>query len=110
MYSYHVVHLISNVLQPALDALSASDHRRQLAANNGLAVEGLTEGFTLACPLQAFLDDQTLTSCRAAAHDPSLVVEVRQDDEDSSTFRPKGVLNRNFHIVKLMEDQFLSAD
>lgn len=50
--------------------------------------------------LETLLDDSALTSGRGAAHDPSLVVEVTQDNEYSSSLRSKSVLNRDLNVVE----------
>ena len=41
--AYHVVHLVGDVLEPALRALHPRDHRRHLAPDDCLAREWLAE-------------------------------------------------------------------
>ena len=48
--THHVVHLVGDVLEPALYALSAGDHSCELGTNDSQGVEGLAERFTLGRP------------------------------------------------------------
>jgi len=50
--------------------------------------------------LEALLSDETLAAGRRADHDPSLVVEVGEHDEDSSTLLAESVLDGHLDIIK----------
>lgn len=50
--------------------------------------------------LETFLDNCALTSSRGATHHPSFVVEVAEDDEDSSALGAQGIFDRDFDVFK----------
>lgn len=51
--------------------------------------------------LETFFNHYTLGTCRAATHNPSLVIEVAKNNEDTSTLRAQSVLHWYFYVVKL---------
>ena len=53
--------------------------------------------------LQTLLDGDTLTPRRAAAHYPTLVVEVAQNNEETSSLRAKSVLYGNLDVLELAQ-------
>jgi hypothetical protein len=114
---------MSDILQPTLHTLGALDHLSQFGTNHSLAVERLAKSFALRGPStskaevsgrcskrnsgiyaqKTFFDDFPLSSCRSATHHPSFVVEVTQNDEDSSTFWTQSILNGYFDVVECDE-------
>jgi hypothetical protein len=50
--------------------------------------------------LHTFFHNRTLASNRRAAHYPSFVIEVTQDNKNSSTLQTKGILNWYFDVIE----------
>jgi len=74
--THHIVHLVCNVLQPTLQGLYASDHGSNLAADDSLRCQGLSERLALTDPFQTFLHDPTLSTDGGRSHHPTFVIEI----------------------------------
>ena len=96
----HVAHLIRNTLQPTLYALRPRDHPRHLRPHDRQTRERLPERLPLVDPLHAALNQQPLCPRTGAAHDPTLVVEVAEHDEDPRAFFAEGVGYGDAHVVE----------
>lgn len=68
--------------------------------NDGLVNETLAKDDALVGPLQALLDDEALRGKGAAGHDPTLVVEVAEDDVDALVLLAEEVLDGHLDVVK----------
>ena len=53
--------------------------------------------------LETLLDHSTLASDRGTAHDPSLVIEITQNYENSPSLGAKCVFHRNLNVVERNE-------
>ena len=98
--SHHIAHLVRDIFKPALHGLRARDHLRQLGAHHGLRAERLAERLALRDPLETFLEDHALRSSGCANHNPALVVEVAQDNEDPATLGTERVFDRDADVVE----------
>ena len=74
--TYHIAHLVSDILEPCLDSLRSRNHSGDLGTNDWLVSQGLSKRLTLVDPFETALNDVSLRTSRATTHDPSLVVEV----------------------------------
>lgn len=69
--TYHVAHLVRDVLQPSLKGLYLGNHLGKLPADDSLREERLAEDVTLRRPLEALLDNSSGASDRGTAHHPA---------------------------------------
>jgi len=69
--TYHVAHLVRDILQPSLKGLYLGNHLGKLPADDSLREERLAEDVTLRRPLEALLDNSSGASDRGAAHHPA---------------------------------------
>lgn len=97
---HHIAHLVCDVLKPCLHGFRARDHLRQLGADDRLRAQRLPKRLALRDPFQTFLDYHTLRSSGCANHDPTLVIEVAQDDEDPATLRTESVFDWHADVVE----------
>ena len=97
---HHIAHLICDVLKPRLDGFCAGDHIRHFGADDRLRAERLPKRLALRDPFQTFLDDHALSARRRANHDPTLVVEVAQDYENSAALRAERVFDRYADVIE----------
>jgi hypothetical protein len=95
----HVAHLVRDVLQPRLERLDLGNHLGKLPPDDSLGEQGLAKDVSLGGPLEAFLHDRSGASDAGATHDPSLVVKVGEDDEETAVLRAQHVLGGH-DIVK----------
>lgn len=98
----HLGHLEGHVLQPRLGRLALGDDSSELGSDNGLTDQGLAKGLPLVGPHHQLGADSTRGADGRAAHDPSLVVEVGQNDGDTSTFLSDEVLG--WHLGLIVHD------
>lgn len=95
----HLVHLVRDVLEPGLGGFALGDESRELLPDDGLGDEGLAEGLALVCPHHQLGANGACGADRRAAHDPSLVVKVGQDDGNTSTLGTDEVASWDAAIV-----------
>lgn len=82
-WAYHVVHLVRDILQPALHRLGAGNHGSNFAADDGLRCQGLPKCLALTYPLEALLHDRTLSTSRGSGHHPAFVIKIAAIREPS---------------------------
>ena len=63
-------------------------------------MQRLAERLALVDPLHALLGDEPLAARGRAAHDPALVVEVREHDEDAAALLAERVLDGDLDLVE----------
>jgi hypothetical protein len=83
-WAYHVVHLVRNVLQPALHRLNAGNHGSNFAADDGLRCQGLPKRLALTYPFETLLHDRTLSTSRGRYHHPAFVIKIAANRGPSS--------------------------
>lgn len=98
--THHVVHLVSDILQPTLYTLRFRNHISQLAPDNCLRVQRLSERLPLRRPFQTFFRNKPLRDRAAAAHAPTFVIEVAEHDVDTGTFLSESVLDRDLDVLE----------
>ena len=89
-----------DILQPTLYTLRLRNHISQLAPDNCLRVQRLSECLPLRRPFQTFLRDKSLRDRTTAAHAPTFVVEVAEHDVDTGTFLSESVLDRDLNVLE----------
>ena len=100
MFVIHVLHLVRDVLEPVLGGFCLRNHVRELSTNDRLRVQWLPECLPLVDPLQALLHDHAHVPRSATAHGPSFVIEVAENDENSSALRAERVLHGHLDVLE----------
>ena len=98
--AHHIAHLVCDVLKPRLDGLCTGDHIRHFGADDRLRAKRFPKRLALRDPFQTFLDDHALRASRCANHDPTLVVEVAQDDENSAALGAERVFDWYADVIE----------
>lgn len=91
---------MGEVLEPILASLIERNHSSQLLTNNRLRDERLSEHNPLVGPLHTLIDHRASIPNHSATHDPTLMVEVAENNLQSLILLSQQVLDRDLNIIK----------